>query len=135
MRGETAPTELHTCVPSDSIKLTGERGSPREMRPGDRVVSNDGMERALLDVMTCIRLGTTLEEAGRALWVHHEPHLKAPVAMAPLFRDLPNAIATTRAIAERCAFTLKGPGYRFPDYPIPPPDTAHQYRPALPAAG
>jgi len=135
MRGETAPTELHTCVPSDSIRLTGERGSPREMRPGDRVVSNDGMERALLDVMTCIRLGTTLEEAGRALWVNHERHLKAPAAMAALFRDLPNAIATTRAIAERCEFTLKDLGYRFPDYPIPPGETPDSYLRALTEAG
>ena len=135
MRGETAPTELHTCVPSDSIRLTGERGSPREMRPGDRVVSNDGMERALLDVMTCIRLGTTLEEAGRALWVNHERHLKAPAAMAALFRDLPNAIAATRAIAERCEFTLKDLGYRFPDYPIPPGETPDSYLRALTEAG
>src|SRR5216683_1259477 len=135
MRGETAPTELHTCVPSDSIRLTGERGSPREMRPGDRVVSNDGMERALLDVMTCIRLGTTLEEAGRALWVNHERHLKAPAAMAALFRDLPNAIATTRTIAERCEFTLKDLGYRFPDYPIPPGETPNSYLRALTEAG
>ena len=135
MRGETAPTELHTCVPSDSIRLTGERGSPREMRPGDRVVSNDGMERALLDVMTCIRLGTTIEEAGRALWVNHERHLKAPAAMAALFRDLPNAIAATRAIAERCEFTLKDLGYRFPDYPIPPGETPDSYLRALTEAG
>jgi error-prone DNA polymerase len=135
MRGETAPTELHTCVPSDSIRLTGERGSPREMRSGNRFVSNDGMERALLDVMTCIRLGTTLEEAGRALWVNHERHLKAPAAMAALFRDLPNAIATTRAIAERCEFTLKDLGYRFPDYPIPPGETPDSYIRALTEAG
>src|SRR5216683_2085068 len=135
MRGETAPAELHTCVPSGSIRLTGERGSPREMRPGDRVVSNDGMERALLDVMTCIRLGTTLEEAGRALWVNHERHLKAPAAMAALFRDLPNAIATTRTIAERCEFTLKDLGYRFPDYPIPPGETPNSYLRALTEAG
>src|SRR5216684_1147713 len=135
MRGETAPTELHTCVPSDSIRLTGQRGSPREMRPGHRVVSNDGMERALLDVMTCIRLGTTLEEAGRALWVNHERHLKAPAAMAALFRDLPNAIAATRAIAQRCEFTLKHLGYRFPDYPIPPGETPDSYLRALTEAG
>jgi len=135
MRGETAPNELHSCVPSDSIKLTGERGSPRELRPGNRVVSNDGMERALLDVMTCIRLGTTLEDAGRALWVNNERHLKAPAAMAALFRDLPNAIATTRAIAERCEFTLKDLGYRFPDYPIPPGETPDSYLRALTEAG
>jgi len=36
-------------------------------RPGPAWNPGDNLERALLDVMTCIRLGTTLEEAGRAL--------------------------------------------------------------------
>ena len=49
------------------------------------VATNDvcfaGGDRALLDVLTCIRLGTTLEEAGRALWINHERHLKTPAAM------------------------------------------------------
>src|SRR5207302_1721528 len=63
-------------------------------------------ERALLDVLTCIRLGTTLDEAGRALWINNERHLKAPTEMAELFRDHRQAIAATRQIAERCTFTL-----------------------------
>ena len=29
----------------------------------------------------------------------------------------------TRAIAERCAFTLENLGYRFPEFPIPPGET------------
>ena len=95
----------------------------------------DNMERALLDVMTCIRLGTTLEEAGRALWINHERHLKPPAAMATMFRDLPRAIAATRTIADRCEFTLKDLGYRFPDYPLPPGETPDSYLRALTEAG
>ena len=70
---------------------------------------------------------TTLEEAGRALWVNAERHLKPPAEMAALFRDLPGAVAATRAIAERCAFTLCDLGYRFPDYPLPPGETPDSY--------
>jgi len=92
-------------------------------------------ERALLDVMTCIRLGTTLEEAGRALWVNHERQLKTPSAIVALFRDLPDAITATRTIAERCNFTLKDLGYRFPDYPLPPGETPDSYLRALTTAG
>jgi error-prone DNA polymerase len=92
-------------------------------------------ERALLDVMTCIRLGTTLEEAGRALWINHERCLKAPATMATLFHDLPRAIAATRTIADRCNFTLKDLGYRFPDYPLPPGETPDSYLRALTEAG
>jgi error-prone DNA polymerase len=92
-------------------------------------------DRALLDVMTCIRLGTTLEEAGRALWINHERQLKAPAAIAALFRDMPEAVAASRTIADRCAFTLKDLGYRFPDYPLPPGETPDSYLRALTNAG
>jgi error-prone DNA polymerase len=92
-------------------------------------------DRRLLDVLTCIRLGTTLEEAGRALWVNSNRHLKSPAAMAALFRDLPAAVAATRAIAERCEFTMSDMGYRFPDYPLPPGESADSYLRILTYAG
>jgi error-prone DNA polymerase len=103
------------------------------------VASNDvchaGADRELLDVLTCIRLKTTLEEAGRALWMNRERHLKSPAAMAALFRDLPRAVAATRALAERCAFRLADLGYRFPDYPLPPGETPDSYLRILTYAG
>jgi len=102
--------------------------------PADPAAGGD-FARALLDVMTCIRRGTTLEEAGRALWTNHERHLKTPAAMAALFRDLPGAIAMSRAVADRCGFTLKDLGYRFPDYPLPPGETPDSYLRALTEAG
>ncbi|HXZ88641.1 MAG TPA: PHP domain-containing protein, partial [Candidatus Binataceae bacterium] len=135
-RGVGAPAEMHSCMPSDSITLDGRRGSPKIYDTRTSVWhAGDMMERALLDVMTCIRLGTTLEDAGRALWVNHERHLKTPAAMAALFRDLPGAVAATRTIAARCEFTLRDLGYRFPDYPLPPGETPDSYLRALTHAG
>ncbi len=135
-RGVSAPAELHSCMPADSISLDGRRGSPRIYDTRTAAWhAGDMVERALLDVMTCIRLGTTLEDAGRALWVNNERHLKTPGAMVELFRDQPGAIAATRAIAERCEFTLRDLGYRFPDYPLPPGETPDSYLRALTLAG
>jgi error-prone DNA polymerase len=134
-RNVAAPTELHSCVPADSIGLDGSRSADRLVQPGPAWSPGDNLERALLDVMTCIRLGTTLEEAGRALWVNHERHLKSPAAMAAMFHDLPHAVAATRAIADRCEFTLHDLGYRFPDYPLPPGETPDSYLRALTEAG
>ncbi|MFZ0888883.1 MAG: error-prone DNA polymerase, partial [Candidatus Binataceae bacterium] len=94
-----------------------------------------GSERDLLDVLTCIRLKTTLDEAGRALWINNERYLKPPGEIAALFRDLPEAIAASRVIAERCEFTLRDLGYRFPDYPLPPGETPDSYLRALTYAG
>jgi len=74
----------------------------------------------LLDVLTCIRLGTTLDRAGRALLGNAERHLQRPTDMAARFHDLPEAIRHSRHIAERCEFTLANLGYCFPHFPLPP---------------
>src|SRR6202050_1281271 len=98
-------------------------------------VCHSGSDRRLLDVLTCIRLKTTLEEAGRALWINSQRHLKSPAEMSALFRDLPGAVAASRAIADRCAFQLCDMGYRFPNYPRPPNETPDSYLRILTYAG
>jgi error-prone DNA polymerase len=80
-------------------------------------------DRPLLDVLTCIREKATLDTAGTKLLANAERHLKTATAMAGLFRDLPEALRNTRAIAERCRFTLADLGYRFPDFPLPANET------------
>ncbi|MES1206787.1 MAG: error-prone DNA polymerase, partial [Pseudomonadota bacterium] len=75
--------------------------------------------RRVHDVLCCARLGVTVDEVGRRLSPSAEHHLKSPAAMAALFRDLPAAVSATRAIADRCAFTLADLGYTFPVYPVP----------------
>ena len=73
--------------------------------------------RRVHDVLTCARLKTTVDEAGRRLLRNAERHLKPPAVMAALFRDRPDAVAATLSIAERCTFTLADLGYDFPRYP------------------
>jgi len=98
-------------------------------------VCHSDADRRLMDVLSCIGLKKTLEEAGRALWVNAERHLKAPAEMAALFKDLPDALAMTLEVAARCEFTLTDLGYRFPDYPLPPGETPDSYLRALTYAG
>jgi error-prone DNA polymerase len=98
-------------------------------------VCHSGVERALLDVLSCIRMKTTLDAAGRALWVNNERYLKPPAEMAALFAGLPGALAATRELAARCAFTMADLGYRFPDYPLPPGETPDSYLRILTYAG
>jgi error-prone DNA polymerase len=77
----------------------------------------------LADVLTCIREKVTLDQAGTLLSANAERHLKSPAEMRRLFRDLPDAVDHTVAIAGRCSFTLEDLGYRFPDYPVPDGET------------
>jgi DNA polymerase III alpha subunit len=79
--------------------------------------------RPLYDVLTCIRHKTTLERAGRRLSWNAERYLKGPDAMSRLFSDMPAAVAATRDLADRLAYTMADLGYRFPDYPVPEGET------------
>src|SRR5262249_61331805 len=104
------------------------------------VVTNDVRHttpagRPLLDVLTAVRHGTTLDRAGRLLLANAERHLKTPAEMAALFADRPEAIRHSRHIAERCTFTLADLPYRFPDYPLPPGQTPIGYLHHLTDAG
>jgi len=71
--------------------------------------------RALQDVVTCIRAGCTVAEAGFRLAANAERHLKPAVEMARLFRRHPDALARTLEIAERCRFSLDALRYEYPE--------------------
>jgi len=91
--------------------------------------------RRLFDALTCLHHKTTLDKAGRALLANAERHLKPSHEMSALFADLPQAIANTRRVAERCEFTLRDLGYRFPDFPLPPGETPTSFLRGLVYAG
>lgn len=77
-------------------------------------------QRDLQDILTCIREGRTLENAGRLLEMNAERHLKPPSEMARLFADHPEALAETRHILARVDFDLGELKYEYPDEPVPP---------------
>ena len=87
--------------------------------------------RPLQDVVTCIREGTTIAEAGYLLDANAERHLKSPVEMVRLFAAWPHAIAATRDIADRCTFSLDELKYEYPDEEYPDGRTAQQHLEAL----
>jgi error-prone DNA polymerase len=83
--------------------------------------------REALDVLTCVRHKTTIQEAGRLLSSNSERHLKDAQEMSRLFADLPEAIANTRELSERLQFTLADLGYKFPRYPTPPGECMNSF--------
>ena len=87
--------------------------------------------RELHDVMSCIRQGTTLAEAGLGLQPHGERHLKSPAEMARLFRAFPGAVGRSVEIVGRCRFSLDELTYDYPDEPVPPGLTADAHLAAL----
>ena len=78
-------------------------GAGGGMRRAELVATNDVLyhapeRRPLQDVMTCIRLKTTIATAGLALHPNAERHLKSPAEMARLFHAHPQAVARTQHI-------------------------------------
>jgi error-prone DNA polymerase len=76
-------------------------------------------QRPLHDVLTCIRLGCTLAEAGTRLHANAERHLKSPEQLARLFRTAPQAIDETVRFVSRIGFTLDQLCYEYPNEPVP----------------
>jgi error-prone DNA polymerase len=76
--------------------------------------------RRLHDCLVASKRRLSLEQARRYLWPNAERYLKSPEQMAILFRQLPEAIRNTLAIAARCEFNVtRDLNYRFPDYAVP----------------
>ncbi|KAF0118803.1 MAG: error-prone DNA polymerase, partial [Xanthobacteraceae bacterium] len=84
------------------------------------VLYHDPAQRDLQDVLTCIREGVTIEEAGFLLEANAERHLKPAAEMARLFRDCPEAIVETQNLLARMDFTLAELKYEYPEEPVPP---------------
>ena len=84
-------------------------------------------EREVLDVMTSIRHGCSLDEAGLLLQKNSKRHLRSATEMNRLFRDLPDAIANTSELSDRLTFQMKDMGYEFPRYPMPEGETMDSF--------
>ncbi|MGE8940856.1 error-prone DNA polymerase [Leptospira interrogans] len=83
--------------------------------------------RPLQDVLTCIREGTTIRDAGFKLAPNAERHLKSPTEMARLFKGYEIAVARTAEIAAACSFSLGELKYDYPEEPVPLGKTPQSY--------
>ncbi len=70
--------------------------------------------RRLHDVLTCIRLGCRLTEAGTRLAPHAERHLKPAAEMARLFRGHETAIEAIGDVLAQARFSLRELAYQYP---------------------
>ncbi|HSX59869.1 MAG TPA: error-prone DNA polymerase [Tahibacter sp.] len=73
--------------------------------------------RALQDVMTAIRLNTTVEQAGHALFPNGERHLRPLPALTRIYPA--ELLAESVAIARRCRFRLDSLHYEYPSEVVP----------------
>ena len=90
------------------------------------VLYHSAERRILQDVVTCIRHGCTIDDAGFRRERFADRFLKSPPEMARLFARYPGAVARTAEIAGRCRFSLAELSYQYPDERDIPGLTAQQ---------
>jgi len=89
--------------------------------------------RALHDVLTAIRLNTTVASAGLALFPNGEHHLRSREALATLY---PRALLDeSLRIAQRCQFSLRELHHDYPQELVPQGVTPSQHLRTLSEAG
>ncbi len=74
----------------------------------------------LFDVLTAVRHGTTVDQAGPHLLPNAERHLRTWEEIAAAFAAAPDALRRTLEIADRCRFSLAELRYEYPHELAPP---------------
>jgi error-prone DNA polymerase len=110
--------------PNDALRLFNLSNMAAQARVAT-VVTNDVLfhvpeRRILQDVVTCIRHGCTIDEAGFRRERHADRYLKPAAEMHCLFGRYPEALARTGEIAERCTFSLDKLSYQYPEEALIP---------------
>ena len=85
----------------------------------NEILYHDKARRPLQDVLSCIRKGKVLSEAGHAIRANAEHDLKPFDEAAHLFRDDLACLERTLDIADQCAFSLDDIRYRYPEERLP----------------
>ena len=71
------------------------------------------------EARVCINQGYTIADARRVRDTSEEQYLKSAEEMQALFADLPEAVANTVEIAQRCSLQLSFGTNYLPDFPVP----------------
>ena len=117
--------DIETRVNRDMVTLSKETGVPL-------VATNDChyLTRAdahAQEVLLCIQTGKTMSDASRMRFQTDQFYFKTAVEMAEVFRELPEALERTLAIAERCNVRIQRVGNPFPDFQVPEGHTTDSY--------
>ncbi len=79
------------------------------------------------EVLLCIQTGRTINDKGRFKFATDELYFKSPEAMRQRFKDVPEALAESVKIAERCNLELDFGQHHFPNFPLPKGETLDTY--------
>jgi DNA polymerase-3 subunit alpha len=117
--------EIETRVNLDLVQLSRETGIPL-------VATNDchyltQSDARAQEVLMCIQTGKTMSEQNRMKFATDQFYFKTAQEMAQVFREIPEAVERTVAIAERCHVKIERVTNSFPEFQVPAGHTAESY--------
>jgi error-prone DNA polymerase len=105
--------------PRERILRTVARDLSVQTVGANQVLYHDRLRRPLQDVLSCIRMGRVISEAGHTICTNAEHDLKPIGEFARLFADDPGCLDRTIDITEQCDFSLDDLRYRYPEEHLP----------------
>ncbi len=117
--------EIEHRINPELVRLSKETGIPL-------VATNDchyltQADARAQEVLLCIQTGKTMSEPNRMKFATDQFFYKTPVEMARVFHELPDALARTVAIADRCNVKIERVSNPFPEFTVPAGETADSY--------
>jgi DNA polymerase III subunit alpha len=112
-------------VNRDLVRLAKESGIPL-------VATNDchyltQSDSHAQEVLMCIQTGKTMSDAQRMKFATDQFYFKTAEEMAHVFRELPDAVTRTVAIAERCNVKIQRVSNPFPEFKVPEGHSTDSY--------
>ena len=117
--------EQDVRVNRDLVRLSKESGIPL-------VATNDchyltQADSHAQEVLMCIQTGKTMSDTQRMKFATDQFYFKTAEEMAHVFRELPDAVTRTVAIADRCNVKIQRVSNPFPEFKVPEGHTADSY--------
>src|SRR5579863_4474153 len=117
--------EQDVRVNRDLVRLSKESGVPL-------VATNDchyltQADSHAQEVLMCIQTGKTMSDGQRMKFATDQFYFKTAEEMAQVFRELPDAVTRTVAIAERCNVKIQRVSNPFPEFQVPDGHTTDSY--------
>jgi len=87
------------------------------------------------DILLCIQTNKTVDDKDRLRFQTDQFYVKSPEEMWAAFGHVPEALANTVEIAERCEYRMQFGTYRYPKFEIPEGETLDSFLGKLAASG
>jgi len=117
--------EADIRVNRDLVRLSKESGIPL-------VATNDchyltRSDAHAQEVLMCIQTGKTMSDSARMKFATDQFYFKTAEEMAEVFRELPDALERTMAIAARCSVKIQRVANPFPEFRVPEGEDTDSY--------